>query len=193
MRISRWRDVVGSDLCKYCQVFGSEYRRGVDWWIGFTNHLHKPLGTTRNYSAITDRLETAVCLFVYCIATGLYAKISSSLSLPLCVLCTEYLKWTPGGDVMPIRPYVSFAKLTRKLAKAVMLPNCIQKMTGTPTILTEFFFVLVDFLSPTRKFPGEYINLFNGRFLPLYFQFIIHCRPITPCCTVSDSDNVDNI
>jgi hypothetical protein len=308
MRISRGRDVVGSDLYKYCQVFGSEYRRGLDWWIGFTHHLHELLGTTSNYSAITDlhasqitthcpfpawyvsnsrslatasnsgdtsvsttdvvtvrrisrnwthsaglsainwtgcpsslfykhfaRAESKTpffyccvrvrgkvfteplltnsrlfirllhsngctsCLFRgLCLATGLYAKTPSSLSLPLCVLCIEYLKWTPGGDVMPIRPYVSFARLTRKLAKAVMLPNCIQKMTGSnigwDTDYTDWVFVVVvDFPSSTRKFPGEYINLLNGRFLSLYFQFIIQCRPKTPCCTVWDSDNVDKI
>jgi hypothetical protein len=31
-----------------------DYRRALDRWIGFTDHLYTPLGTTSNYSAIVD-------------------------------------------------------------------------------------------------------------------------------------------
>jgi hypothetical protein len=31
-----------------------DYRRVIDWKIGFIDHLYAPLGTTGNYSAIAD-------------------------------------------------------------------------------------------------------------------------------------------
>jgi hypothetical protein len=31
-----------------------DYRRGLDWWMDFFNHLYTPLGITSNYSAIAD-------------------------------------------------------------------------------------------------------------------------------------------
>jgi hypothetical protein len=153
---------------KYCHVCKSDYRRGLDWWIGFIDHLYTPVATTSNYSALANLHTLQI--------TTAPAKPFSSLLSSSAVSCKRLVIQWRFFSFPRSRRYCP-ANIPQLNSRAISCEPPLQTSTELPTLNSQLTTELVNLIAfkitprcgPHRKHTSSIVAcvfVFAGTCLP---------------------------